>query len=219
VQPIRTSPHVAARRRGRTPPARGQNERVSLEAAEKFFGLLAIVAGIGAIVLLITRLVPAARRLTSELYPITIWLAWLVAAVSMFGSLYFSESKGLEPCHLCWYQRIAMYSLAVVLLVGAIRRDHHVRWYAVPLAAIGLVISIYHRLIEAHPSWEGSGVCSVAQPCSSPYFHVYDIFTLAMMAMCGFAAILALLLLVPRPPELDIDAVDAVDADGELVSR
>ena len=191
---------------------------MSLEAAEKFFALLAIVAGLGAVLLLIAWLIPAGRRMASELRPLALWLAWLVAATSMFGSLWFSESKGLEPCHLCWYQRIAMYSLAVVLLVGAIRRDHGVRRYAVPLAAIGLAISIYHRLIEANPDWESSGTCSVAVPCNTPYFYVFDIFTLAMMAMCGFAAILALLLLVPDPERSSIDASSPVD-EPDLVSH
>jgi len=190
---------------------------VSLEAAEKFFALLAIVAALGAILLLIAWFVPAGRRLAGELRPLALWLAWLVAATSMFGSLWFSESQGFEPCHLCWYQRIAMYSLAVVLLVGAIRRDQGVRRYAIPLAAIGLVISIYHRLIEAHPNWESSGSCGVIS-CTTPYFHVFEIFTLAMMAMCGFAAILALLLLVPEAERSSIDESSPVD-EPDFVSR
>ena len=62
-----------------------------------------------------------------------LWIAFLVAAVAMAGSLYFSEVANYMPCRLCWFQRIAMYPLAVILLVAAIRGDRGVRWYAVPL--------------------------------------------------------------------------------------
>ena len=64
-----------------------------------------------------------------------LWIAFLVAAVATAGSLYFSEVANYIPCRLCWFQRIAMYPLAVILLVAAIRRDRGVRWYVVPLAA------------------------------------------------------------------------------------
>lgn len=194
---------------------------MSLDAAERFFALLAIVAGLGAVLLLVGRLLPATRPVLAELHPTTLWLAFVVAATSMGGSLYFSESAGFEPCHLCWYQRIAMYALAIVLLVAAIRRDFRgARAYAVPLASIGIVISTYHRLIEAHPSWESSGTCSIAVPCTTPYFHVFEVFTLAMMALCGFAAILALLLFVPTPAPNDLDADDeaGLETEGDLVS-
>ena len=202
--------------RGRLELASSQNERVSLDAAEKFFALLAIVAGAGAVALIVARLVPGARRYAAELHPISLWLAWLVAATSTVGSLYFSESHGLTPCTYCWYQRIAMYPLSVVLLIAAIRRDHSVRRYAAPVAAIGLAISIYHRLLEAEVIVE-SDSCGITS-CSSPYFYVFDVFTLATMAMCGFAAILALLLLVPSR---DADAGlgdEARDERDELIS-
>ena len=85
-----------------------------------------------------------ARRVAGRLRPsvaaiddAALWLAFLVAATATAGSLYFSEVADYVPCQLCWFQRIAMYPLAVVLLVAAIRRDRSVRWYVGPLAAIG----------------------------------------------------------------------------------
>ena len=90
-------------------------------------------------------------------------LAWAcsVAAVATVGSLYLSEVVGFVPCLLCWYQRICMYPLSVILLVAAIRRDRAVRWYVVPLAAVGTVISTYHYAIEWRPSLE-AGACGIA---------------------------------------------------------
>ena len=100
------------------------------------------------------------------------------------------------PCRLCWFQRIAMYPLSVILLVAAIRGDRGVRWYVGPLAAIGALVSTYHYLIEWRPSLEG-GACGVGPSCADIWFRELGFVTLAFMALCGFLAILVLV--VPRP--------------------
>ena len=137
-----------------------------------------------------------ARALLAALAPWRVPLAWIVALVSMMLSLYLSEEIGVPPCRLCWFQRIAMYSLAVVLLVGMIRKDRNVVWYGAPLAAIGLATSIWHRLIELNPTWESSA-CVVGVPCTVPPYVGLGFMSPAVQAGIGFAAILALLLL-PR---------------------
>ena len=141
---------------------------MDVEAAQVFFSLLALVAGGGAVALAVARIAAAssssAARLVAALDDAALWIAFLVAATAMAGSLYFSEVADFIPCTLCWYQRIAMYPLAVILLVAAIRRDRGVRWYAGPIAAAGAVISTYHYLVEWFPSLEGSGVCAAVGP-------------------------------------------------------
>lgn len=177
---------------------------MSLSAAERFFSLLALLAAAGAVVIVVLRVVPGGRAVLARLGDSSLWLAFLVAGTSMAGSLYFSESQEFIPCKLCWFQRIAMFSLALVLLVGALRRDRDVRWYAVPLAAVGIVISIYHYVIEWHPQLE-TGSCDPTAPCSVPYFREFGFVSLSFMAMCGFAAVLALLLLTPQET-VDVEA-------------
>jgi disulfide bond formation protein DsbB len=174
---------------------------VDVEAAQVFFSLLAVLAGGGAIVLLGARLAarssPSVAALVAAVDDAALWIAFLVAATCMAGSLYFSEVADYVPCRLCWFQRIAMYPLAVILLVAAIRRDRAVRWYVGPLAAIGALVSTYHYLVEWNPSLEG-GVCGIGPACSAIWFRELGFVTLAFMALCGFAAILVLV--VPRPP-------------------
>ena len=171
---------------------------MSLLAAERFFAMLALVARAGAVGLVVLRLVPAGRPILDELGPASRWMAFAVAATAMFGSLYFSGVQNMTPCRMCWYQRIAMYSSAVVLFVGALRRDRDVRWYAVPLAGIGLLVSTYHYLIEWFPTLE-TGACDAFAPCSTPYFRGFGFVSLAFMAGCGFLAIIALLTLTREP--------------------
>lgn len=168
---------------------------VSVEAAERVFAVLALGAAAGAVLLVVALLLPAAAtsRFVAIVSARSLWLAWLVAATAMGGSLYFSEYVGFAPCELCWYQRIAMYSSAVVLLVAALRRDRGVRWYVVALAALGAIVSTYHYLIEWHPEWEKTE-CDAFVPCSVPWFRSFGFVSLSFMALCGFTAIIVLLL-------------------------
>jgi Disulfide bond formation protein DsbB len=173
---------------------------VDVEAFELFFTLLALLALGGSIVFLTARVVlrraPADAPLAVAIDDAALWIAFLIAATATAGSLYFSEVANYAPCQLCWYQRIAMYSLAPILLVAAIRRDRSVRWYAGPLAAGGAVISTYHYLIEWRPSLQG-GACGFGPSCADIWFREFGFVTLAFMALCGFLAILVLV--VPPP--------------------
>ena len=54
----------------------------------------------------------------------------MIALAATLGSLFFSEVSDFIPCRLCWFQRIAMYPLVIILLVGAIRRDRGAVYYA-----------------------------------------------------------------------------------------
>jgi disulfide bond formation protein DsbB len=175
---------------------------MSTETAEVFFALLALVAAVGAIGLAVARaLAPrsaGAAAVVDAFSGPALALAVVVAATCMAGSLYFSEVADFIPCTLCWYQRIAMYPLAVILAIAAVRRDRSVRYYVVPLASIGAAISIYHYVIEWIPEAE-TGVCSTTIPCSVQWFdRVFGFVSLPFMALCGFALIISLVTLRPQ---------------------
>lgn len=187
---------------------------MSLATAARLFSILALAAGAGAVVITIARFIPAARDVVAGVAGAAHWLAFAVAATAMAGSLYFSEIQNLVPCRLCWFQRIAMFPLAVITLVGALRRDRTVAWYAVPIAAVGLAISVYHYLIEWYPNLE-TGSCDPAAPCSVPYFRGFDFVSLALMAACGFAAVIALLTLPGVLAPADDEDADEVDVEGD----
>src|SRR5258708_6393374 len=74
-------------------------------------------------------------------------LAFVVSLLASLGSLYFSEVDRYLPCELCWYQRICMYPLALVLGLGLLTGDRRVDRYALPLAGIGFFIAFYHNVI------------------------------------------------------------------------
>ena len=168
------------------------------ETAQLFVGLLTVAAGLGAVSLVVLRVLSAAgndgaNRLGSAISDSGVWLAFLVALGATLGSLYFSEVANFTPCRFCWFQRIAMYPLTVILLVGGLRKDPNVRWYAAPLAAIGALISGWHSLIEWRPSLD-NGECEFQGPsCTFVWFREFGL-SLANMALIGFLTILILLL-------------------------
>jgi len=187
---------------------------MSAQTLHDIFAVMAIIAFVGVVLLVIARFVPAvaAVRFSDTVWKGQLPLAALVAVVATLGSLTFSEHFGWIPCRFCWFQRIFMFSVAVVLVVGAIRRDRGVKWYAVPLATIGILLSGYHNLIERGLVAEAKE-CAATTPCAVPNLisfgsrnaenlrpEGFPSITLAVMAFCGFAAILALLLL-PEPLE------------------
>ena len=120
-----------------------------------------------------------------------LWLMFMITGGAMVGSLYFSEVANFAPCKLCWYQRIAMYSIAIISFVAALRRDKRIAPYTLTLAAIGLVVSTYHYLLEWYPQLESS-VCSVDVPCTTVWFREFGFVTLCFMAGSAFIAASAL---------------------------
>jgi disulfide bond formation protein DsbB len=156
--------------------------------------LCAMAAAIGAILLVIARLLAnrstLAARLGAAVWRARLLLTAVVAGGATLGSLYFSEVAGFQPCRLCWFQRIAMYPIAVIALLAWLRRDLAARWYMLPLAVIGAGVSTWHYLLEWNPQWESES-CSLFGPaCSAPWFREFGFVTLALMALCGFVAVI-----------------------------
>jgi disulfide bond formation protein DsbB len=150
--------------------------------------LIALVAAGGLVVYRLVRGAEASRLLGAK----ALWMAWLVALAATIGSLVYSEVIHFVPCRLCWFQRIAMYPMAIVLLVGAIRREFQVKYYALPLAVIGLGISIYHYMLQRFPGLE-SGACDPANPCSAMLVKIFGFISIPFMAGAGFIVIAVLL--------------------------
>lgn len=129
--------------------------------------------------------------------------AAVVAVVATLGSLYYSEIAGFLPCELCWYQRICMYPLSAILVVGVLRRDRGVAWYAAPFVVVGAPLALYHWLVERVPAFSDSTSCSVFVPCSVPYFEELGYITMAFMDMSALLLIGALLVVDRRSSQAE----------------
>lgn len=167
-----------------------------VEAMEALTSVLAIVAAAGAVLIVAARLlaprVALAGRIGAAVVARRAALTLAVAGVAMLGSLYFSESAGFVPCRLCWFQRIAMYPIAVIALVALLRRDRDARWYVLPLAVAGIGISTYHYLIEWGVLADSESCSLFGPPCAAIWYRSFGFVTLAFDALAGFAAIIVL---------------------------
>ena len=121
----------------------------------------------------------------------------VITSGAMIGSLYFSEVVNYMPCKLCWYQRIAMFSMAILSVTAVIRKERVLAPYLIVLSAVGLVVSTYHFLLEWFPQLE-SDVCSLDVPCTAVWFREFGFVTLSFMAGSAFIAVIAFSLTLMR---------------------
>ena len=129
------------------------------------------------------------------------YVSWAIALLSATGSLFFSEVMQLPPCVLCWYQRIAMYPLVLIVGIGIALRDHRMKIYALPLTLIGLVIAIYHNLLYYGVIPESITPCTEGVPCNAVQIEWLGFITIPLMGLAAFASI-ALCLLLYKPREI-----------------
>ena len=129
---------------------------------------------------------------------ILLYAAWVVALLSLAGSLFFSEVMGLAPCVLCWYQRVAMYPLVLIIATGILTRDERVRVYALPLCLAGLAVSVYHNLLYYGVIPETLTPCSEGASCTEKQIEWLGFITIPLMGLASFVAV-ALCLYFYRP--------------------
>jgi disulfide bond formation protein DsbB len=123
-----------------------------------------------------------------------IFAAWLIAAVSMLGALFFGEIMKVPTCSLCWYQRILMFPLVLILPVGLFPFDPKVVRYALPLAVTGWGFALYHVLLVAGIIPETATPCVQGVPCSETFIRFFGFVTIPLLALIAFSVIVALLL-------------------------
>jgi len=132
-----------------------------------------------------------------------VYLAWFQALIATFGSLFFSEVMQLPPCLLCWYQRILMYPLVIVLTVGILLRDKRMKYYALPLSLLGLSISIYHNLLYYGIIPESLAPCTMGISCTTRQIEWLGFITIPLMALTAFIVITLSMLFFKRGKEIN----------------
>lgn len=163
---------------------------MDLAVVDRFFAVGSLLAGAAGIALVVWATIDRAalgRSLGMLLLP----GATLMAAAATGGSLFYSEYFGRLPCVLCWYQRIFMYSAAVIGIVAIIRKlDKAVLPYMGWLATVGGLISVYH-ILDQNTDWIESGACNIDIPCSSKYVDLFGFVSIPVMALGCFIFIAA----------------------------
>lgn len=110
----------------------------------------------------------------------------LQSALAMAGSLFFSDIMNLPPCLLCWYQRIAMYPIVFLSVVGIIRNDRKLYTYILPISITGLLISVYHNLLYWKVLPESIQPCTLGISCTTKFFEWFGFITIPFLALVAF---------------------------------
>jgi len=119
----------------------------------------------------------------------------VIATISTLGSLYFSEIVKFPPCSLCWYQRLFMYPIMIIPIIGFWKKDKNIPYYILPFTIIGLIISIYHNLLYYGFISESLQPCTVGVSCTEKQLDLFGFLSIPLMSLFAFALITFLTLI------------------------
>ncbi|GAF64541.1 disulfide oxidoreductase [Bacillus sp. TS-2] len=114
---------------------------------------------------------------------------WATSLIATLGSLYFSQVRLFEPCTLCWYQRILMYPIVLILLIGIIRKDSSAAIYSFFLSIIGLCLSTYHYALQKMTFLNDAAPACGRVPCTGQYINWFGFITIPFLAGTAFLII------------------------------
>lgn len=127
-----------------------------------------------------------------------LFLCWLVSSLSTMASLFFSYVMGFAPCVLCWYQRICLFPLVIILAAGLFPFDKNVVKFALPLAIAGWLTAFYHNLLYSRIIPENIQPCSQGVSCTEKYIELFAFLTIPMLSLLAFSTIITLLIILKR---------------------
>ena len=160
----------------------------------------ALAAHVAILVLVITLLVRWARKKTPfdpwlrHLSTYGVALALIVALSSVLGSLFYSEVLKFDPCLLCWYQRIFMFPLVIILGLAVWKDRTDVSFYSIPLAIAGAIVAAYHVALQFAPSAPSLVDCTLGGvDCAVPYTAYFGYISIPVMSLTSFVLIILFL--------------------------
>ena len=134
------------------------------------------------------------KKISNFIQVNAIYLILLQLILALLGSLYFSNVKGFEPCILCWWQRIFMYSQIPVIAVALFKKEIDIYKYTLTLSILGIIISIYHNLLYVGII-KNEDFCTRGISCTSKYIEYFGFVTIPLLALIAFSVIITLSLI------------------------
>jgi len=126
-------------------------------------------------------------------YEKSLILIFLVSGGSMLASLVYSEIIGYTPCLMCWYQRIAIYGIAIISFVALIKKHSKEVWsYISTLSVIGAVVAMVHVFSR----FTNSEIfdCSASGPsCLQELFTKFGYIDIPVMSLSALVFIILLI--------------------------
>lgn len=127
-----------------------------------------------------------------------LYIALIQAILATLGSIYFSEIAGFAPCVLCWYQRICMYPIVLVLTVGILEKNKNIYKYVLPFSLLGIVIAAFQNLLYYKIIPEAAAPCTFGVSCTTKYIEWLGFITIPFLSLAAFSVITASMLIYKR---------------------
>lgn len=124
------------------------------------------------------------------------YFSWLVAVVATSGSLYFSEVLRFPPCLLCWYQRVLMYPLVLIIAVGILKKDENLPHYVLPLSIAGGTVALYHNLLYYGILPQATAPCLLSVSCTTRFFAWFGFVTIPLLSLVAFTLITSSMIII-----------------------
>ncbi len=126
---------------------------------------------------------------------IFLYIAWIQSIVATLGSLFMSEILKYPPCVLCWYQRIFLYPLTLILLIGLLTKDKFMPKYVLALTFVGWPIALYHNLLYYQILPESIAPCLNGVSCTTRFFAWFGFITIPLLSLSAYTVIIACMFL------------------------
>lgn len=124
--------------------------------------------------------------------------AWGLALVATLSALFIGEVMGQAPCNLCWFQRVFMFPLVIILGIACYRSDTSVWRYALPVASLGWLVALYHSLLYLGVFGDSIEPCGAGGSCTDSNMTILGGIALPVLSLIIFSLISALLLIISR---------------------
>lgn len=130
---------------------------------------------------------------------------FLLSLLSVAATLWMQYGAGLEPCVLCWWQRVFMYPLPVITAIALVKQIDFadIADYVLGLSTLGAGVALYQHLLQMLP--QGALIpCSANDECAIRSVFEFGYITLPWMALSVFAVLLFIAIAGRRKPQAPV---------------
>lgn len=129
-----------------------------------------------------------------------LFIAWLIALVATVATVLIDITLHWPVCTLCWYQRIAIYPLVILLGIATYRDDQKIIIYALPFLIAGALLSLYQYLEQMIPGFAPLEVCTLTTPCNNIHFLWWGFVTLPFLSFVACIVMIVMLIFNSQQP-------------------
>jgi disulfide bond formation protein DsbB len=143
--------------------------------------------------------------------PIAAWTAKhasiilrIIFGAAVIGSLIYSNYFDYAPCLLCWYERICIYPVAILLFTADIRKSALLQLQIILLSTAGFLIALFHNYITVFPDTSVDVCGTSGVSCLTRYVYQFGFVSIPMMSAIILLSGILISVLAMRYPHKNI---------------